>query len=181
MKEPHWKTCSEEDVWKFVGWHLARHGIKTMLVGGAVVAIYSKGAYQSGDLDLITLSYLQKNLTSIMESIGFKKSSGRHYTHPDCKQFIEFLSGPTGIGDDTNIKPDRFEVEGETLFIYSPTDCIRDRLASYIHFKARDCLDQAVLVAEQFPFNRRKVKKWCETEGAPEAYEDLIKKLNKKV
>ena len=85
-----------------------------------------------------------------------------------------------GIGDDTNIKPDCIEVDGQNLYIYTPTDCIRDRLASYIHFKARECLDQAVLVAENFSFDRSKVKKWCAAEGAPKAYDDLLRKLNKK-
>ena len=48
MKEPNWKNCTEEDVWKYVGWHLAKNGIETILVGGAVAAIYSEGAYKSG-------------------------------------------------------------------------------------------------------------------------------------
>jgi hypothetical protein len=87
------------------------------------------------------------------------------------------MFGPAGIGDDVKIKPDEVKIEGQTLFIYSPTDCIRDRLASYIHFKARECLDQAALVAQRFPFNKNKVKDWCAAEGAPQAYDDLIKKL----
>jgi len=112
-----------------------------------------------------------------MESIGFKKSVGRHYIHPKCSKFIEFCNGPAGIGDDTSIKPDVKLIQGQTLYLYSPTDCIRDRLASYIHFKARDCLDQAVLVAKKFPFNQKKVKDWCSSEGAPQAFEDFIKKV----
>jgi hypothetical protein len=43
VKEPKWEKCTEEDVWKYVGWHLANKGIKTLLVGGAVAAIYSDG------------------------------------------------------------------------------------------------------------------------------------------
>lgn len=57
MKEPDWKTCSEEQLWKYVAAHLAKNGIDTILVGGAVVAIYSEGAYKSGDLDFVLLSY----------------------------------------------------------------------------------------------------------------------------
>jgi hypothetical protein len=87
------------------------------------------------------------------------------------------MFGPVGIGDDTKINPEEVKVDGQTLYIFSPTDCIRDRLASYMHFKARECLDQAVLVATKFPFNHKVVKKWCETEGAPDAYKDLISKI----
>lgn len=179
MKEPNWEKCNEEDVWKYVGWHLAKRGVKTLLVGGAVAAIYSAGVYKSGDLDFIILTYLDGVIPEVMESIGFKRSGGRHYIHPKCRQFVEFAPGPTGIGDDLNIKPDAKKVEGQTLYIYSPTDCIRDRLASFIHFKARECLDQAALVAKNFPFNRKKVKDWCTSEGAPLAYEELLRKLDK--
>jgi hypothetical protein len=179
VKEPNWEEATEEEVWKYVGWHLAKSGIETMLVGGAVAAIYSDGIYKSGDLDFIIRTYVKDKLPEVMESIGFKKSVGRHYIHPRCKKFVEFMYGPSGIGEDVNIKPDAKKVEGQTLYIYSPTDCIRDRLASYIHFRARDCLDQAVLVAQRFPFNQKKVKEWCASEGAPQAFDELMKKLKK--
>lgn len=178
MKEPNWKNCTEEEVWKFVGWHLAKNGIATILVGGAVAAIYSEGAYKSGDLDFVLKTYVDGKITGVMAAIGFRNQGGRHYVHPKCDKFVEFMFGPAGIGDDIRIKPDAKKVGGQVLYIYSPTDCIRDRLASYIHFKARECLDQAVLVAQRLPFNRRKVKAWCASEGAPEAYEDLLKKLS---
>jgi hypothetical protein len=177
VKEPNWKNCTEEDVWTFVAWHLAKNGIDTILVGGAVAAIYSEGAYKSGDLDLVLKTYIDGKITEVMNAIGFYNEGGRHYIHPECDKFVEFMFGPAGIGDDIHIKPDKKVIEGQTIYIYSPTDCIRDRLASYIHFKARECLDQAVLVAQRFPFNEKKVKAWCTSEGAPEAFDDLKRKL----
>jgi hypothetical protein len=177
MKVPRWETASEREVWEYVAWHLAKNGIQTLLVGGAVVAIYSEGAYQSGDLDLIQLNYADDVIPQVMESIGFRKSVGRHYIHPKSRIFVEFCTGPAGIGDDLKIKPDSRTVSGQTLFLYSPTDCIRDRLASYIHFKARECLDQAALVAKKFPFNQKKVRDWCVSEGSPQTFNDLMKKV----
>ena len=179
MKEPDWKTANEEVIWKYVAWHLAENGINTVLVGGAVCAIYSEGAYKSGDLDLVSMSVIDHKIPEILKLIGFEKKPGRHYEHSKSRIFVEFVSGPLGIGDDINIKPSYKEVKGNKLYLYSPTDCIRDRLASYIHFKARECLDQAVLVAERLPFNITKVKKWCEAEGAIEAYKEFISKLKK--
>ena len=177
MKEPNWKEATEEQVWKFVGWHLAKNGIETILVGGAVAAIYSEGIYKSGDLDFVLKTYIDGKIPELMSQIGFKNTGGRHYIHPKCEKFVEFMFGPAGIGDDIKIKPDAVKVGSQTLFIYSPTDCIRDRLASYIHFKARECLDQAVLVAVKFPFNHKKVKEWCLSEGAPQAYDELLFKI----
>jgi hypothetical protein len=94
VKEPKWENCTEEDVWKYVGWTLAKNGIETVLVGGAVAAIYSDGIYKSGDLDFVLRTYADHKLPKIMESIGFQKSSGRHYIHPKCDKFVEFVAGP---------------------------------------------------------------------------------------
>lgn len=178
MREPNWANCTEEQLWKYVATHLAKNGFDTILVGGAVVAIYSEGAYRSGDLDFVQLTYLTDKLPQLMKEIGFEVREGRHYKHPKCKHlFVEFTSGPAGIGDDTRIIPSEVKVAGTTIKIYSPTDCIRDRLASYIHFKALECLDQAVLVAEKQTFNRSTIQKWCEAEGAPLAFVEFELKL----
>ena len=178
MKEPDWSKCTEEQMWKYVSTHLSKNGLDTLLVGGAVVAIYTEGAYHSGDLDFVLLSYLNDKLPKLMSDIGFSVSQSRHFSHPKCKHlFIEFVSGPPGIGEDTAIKPAEIQSEGQTIKIFSPTDCIRDRLASYVHFRALECLDQAVMVAQRHPFNRSKVKKWCESEGAPEAFREFERLL----
>jgi hypothetical protein len=80
-------------------------------------------------------------LDGCLAELGFARR-GRHFVHPDCKHlFVEFVAGPLGIGDDLDITPTTEVEDGHTLRILSPTDCVRDRLASYIHFKARDCLN----------------------------------------
>ncbi|WCL50686.1 hypothetical protein [Leptospira sp. GIMC2001] len=162
MEEPNWEKVTEEDLWKFVGWHLANKGISSVLVGGSVVSIYSKGAYRSGDLDMVEpLISRGKEIRETMEALNFKKF-GRHYRHPMCAHlFVEFVSSPVSIGDDYRIKPDEIEVDGKILRILSPTDCVKDRLASFFYFKSRDCLDQAVLVASNQRIYFDKVKEWC--------------------
>ena len=95
-----------------------------------------------------------------MHKIGFVKKSGRHFIHPECKHlFVEFPPGIVEIGDDHNITPDEINVSGTKIKILSPTDCVKDRLASYIYFKSRDCLDQALLVAHEQPISWDKVLK----------------------
>lgn len=179
MKEPNWATCTEEKLWKYVAWHLSKAGIESTLVGGAVVAIYSKGAYRSGDLDFVCYESIRE-LSPILEQIGFIKSE-KYFKHPKCKHlFVEFVSGPLGIGDDLKIKPDEVLVQKRKIKILSPTDCIRDRMASYIYFKARECLDQAALVAQAHPYNLKKVREWCRKEGAEEQFEDFVRLLREK-
>lgn len=112
-----------------------------------------------------------------MRKIGFKKK-GRHFIHPECKHlFIEFPRGPLEIGDDFNIIPDEVEVEGKTIKILSPTDCVKDRLATYVHFKDRVGIEQALLVAKMHPVKLEAIERWCEQERAEEVFEEFIKLL----
>jgi hypothetical protein len=172
------RTCTEEQLWKYVATHLKTKDIDTILVGGAVVSIYSSGAYKSGDLDFVLTSMFVKGLPEAMKEIGFVKKGGRHFIHPDCKHLhVEFPSSFLEIGEDNNVIPDEVKCEGVKIKILSPTDCVKDRLASYIHFKARECLDQAVLVAKKHPLKLDAVKKWCKNEGAEWAFEDFLKKI----
>lgn len=99
--------------------------------------------------------------------------------HDECKHlFVEFPGGPPlGIGEDNEIIPDEVEVEGEIIKIYSPTDCVKDRLASYIHFKAAECLDQAVMVAKKHPVKLEEIKKWCMGEQGEKQWEDFLEKF----
>jgi hypothetical protein len=159
-------TCSEAELWRHVAVHLEASGIGVVLVGGAVVAVYTEGAYRSGDLDFVPERLFEDRIDSCMQGLGFHRR-GRHYEHPACRHlFIEFVAGPLGIGNDTNIVPWRESVEGHDLKILSPTDCVCDRLASYIHFQARECLDQAVLVAKAHPMDWRRIERWCRDEGS---------------
>ncbi|MBF0313375.1 MAG: hypothetical protein HQK50_11330 [Oligoflexia bacterium] len=79
----------------------------------------------------------------------------------------------------THLAKNGVDVDGILIKIFSPTDCIRDRLASYIHFKANDCLDQAIMVAKKHPFNIAKVKTWCEKEGGRSEFENFINRLKR--
>ncbi len=167
------QNCTEEELWKHVGSHLSAKGIDNVLVGGAVVSIYTDGLYESGDLDFIVSSVFMDRLPETMKEIGFQKE-GRHYVHPECSHlFVEFPPGPLAIGEDTNLTPERKKVDGTVIKIFSPTDCIKDRLASFIHFKSRDTLDQAVLVAKNQPFKLAEVERWCLTENAKEAFDEF--------
>lgn len=48
-----YESCNLEEFWKYVASHLEKNGIGVTLVGGAVATVYSKGEYESGDLDMV--------------------------------------------------------------------------------------------------------------------------------
>ena len=168
MREPDWKHCSEAEMWQYVAAHLASQGISTVLVGGAAAAVHSHGAYRSGDIDLLIDSFplpTDDQLKKTMERIGFV-SKGRHYRHPKCQHlFVEFVSGTLHIGKDYRIEPEDCNVGTVVVRRLSATDSVKDRLTSYVYFKARECLDQAVLIAKANKINWRSVQRWAAKEN----------------
>ncbi|WP_367899184.1 hypothetical protein AB3N61_18430 [Leptospira sp. WS58.C1] len=178
MQSPNWSTVTESELWEYIAWHLSANGVDSVLVGGAVVSVYSDGIYKSGDLDIVYTSYnssIWETIQRVMTNLGFKKVT-RHFIHPECDHlFIEYASPPLSIGEDYQIIPDVKRVSGKMIKILSPTDCIKDRLASYIYFNARECLEQAILVAKRQSFNLKEIKRWCDSEGgkAKSAFEEF--------
>ena len=112
---------------------LSRAGIRAVLTGGACATIYSGGAYQSEDLDLILQSSpTQKELDRVMAGIGFVRRRDS-YHHPDTRFFVEFPRGPLSIGSDLSVEPAEMPIGGVSVLLLSPTDSCRDRLAAYYH------------------------------------------------
>ncbi|WP_227021317.1 hypothetical protein [Oceaniferula marina] len=155
-------------------------GIYSVLVGGAVVAIYTEGLYRSGDLDIVPDDFQRKKLGHTLEGLGFRTGKGRYYEHPLCKHLVvEFPKGPVELGEEHPVIADEIEYQGKTIRLLSPTDCVKDRLASYIHWGTRDCFDQAVLVCQRQSerVDLENLRKWCDSEGGSYAYEELLKQL----
>lgn len=181
MKEPEWDRCTEEELWHYVAWHLEGAGIRSVLVGGAVVSIYTEGLYRSGDLDLIPEGADRTRLADELAKIGFQPSRSRYFKHPSCNHlFLEFPHGPVEIGEEFPVVPAEIEVEGRTLRLLSPTDSVKDRLAGYIHWKSRSNFDQAELICLRQPqsVDLEAVRKWCEGEGGAEAFKELTRRLD---
>lgn len=180
MKPPDWKRCTEEELWRYVGWHLEGAGIRSVLVGGAVVAIYTEGLYRSGDLDLVPDDMGRERLAEALAQIGFHPSRSRYFKHPECPHlFLEFPRGPVEIGEQYPVVPAEIEVEGRTLRLLSPTDSVKDRLAGYIHWKSRANFEQALLICQRQPsrVDLEDVREWCLREGGEDSFGELSRKL----
>ncbi len=178
MNTPDWKTCNEQALWRYVAWHLVGEGITSTLVGGAVVAIYTKGSYRSGDLDMIVEN--RSRLIEALAKIGFHPTKSRYFKHPECDHLVlEFPKGPVEIGEHYPVTPAEVTVEGRVLKLLTPTDCVKDRLASYIHWKSKDAFNQALLVCRSQPgkINMRELSDWCDGEGAKSAFQELSRNL----
>lgn len=180
MNPPDWSSCSEEELWRYVAWHLEGAGIRSVLVGGAVVSIYTEGLYRSGDLDMVPDDLGRDRLQQVLAEIGFQPTKSRYFKHPSCLHlFLEFPRGPVEIGEQFPVTPDEIEVEGRTIRLLSPTDSVKDRLAGYIHWRSRANFEQALLICrrQRSRVNLQEVEDWCRSEGGASAFSELLDQL----
>lgn len=159
------KKTSLKELAFIVGDHLTKEGIHALLVGGAVVSIYTDNKYESYDLDFVSPDS-HKDLLKAMEKIGFKKK-GRHFIHPESILFVEFPGASLMIGDEHQKDYHSITSGKQSLKLMSPTQSIMDRLAAFYHWNDRGALDQAVMIAKAQPFSLEKVRIWSEKEGEP--------------
>ncbi len=163
-----------------VSQRLRDDGISAVLVGGAVVSIYTHNKYQSRDLDYISPNF-QDEIKKSLEKIGFRKAGVRDYCNPNCKFTVEFPDSVVNLGNDSPVRvTHEVQIDGKTIKLLSPTQCVMDRLLWFLQ-KATDrqSLDNAVNVCIAQPaVNLAKVKTFSEREGELEKYEIFLAHLN---
>jgi hypothetical protein len=62
-----------------------------------------------------------------------------------------------------------------TLRLLSPTDCVKDRLAAYYHWNDRQCLQQAIWVAQERDVDWNEVERWSRQEREMGKFEEFRK------
>ncbi len=155
---------------------LAEHKIDAVLVGGSVVSIYTNNKYVSDDLDFISPAD-HSRIVKAMSELGFK-SAGKDFVHDDTNYTVEFPTGPLAIGDDLPVVPTgSLKVSGVTIKMFSPTQSVMDRLTWFYFSNDRQCLDQAVMIAQQQPVSLEDVEHWSQRENQLEKYHVFLKRL----
>lgn len=171
------KNMSMIELASYVCENLHKNGIEVVLSGGSCVEIYSKGDYTSYDLDLVN-RYNERffKIQTIMESLGFKEQ-GKYFIHKDTKYFIEFPSGPLGVGDSNIEKLEEIRTKYGTLKLLTPIDCVKDRLAAYFHWDDNQSLQQAIWVAQYNKVDLDELKQWSLKENSNEKFEVFFQSL----
>jgi len=167
------------DFGAFVQEHLRSKGIDMVLSGGACVSIYSANKYPSMDLDMIHTSLMKPKrilIRDAMRELGFVED-GCYFKHADTDLFVEFPAGPPAVGEEP-VKEilERREATG-ILKIISPTDCVKDRLAGFYYDNDNQCLDQAILVAQENQIDLKEIERWSMGEGKENLFKQIQNKL----
>lgn len=63
------------------------------------------------------------------------------------------------------------------LFLLSPTDCVKDRLAAYYFWSDRQALEQAKLVSESQPVDLDEIRRWSEVEDQLDKFKEIKRDL----
>lgn len=154
---------------------LDRHDINVVLTGGSCVSVWTYNAYMSLDLDFIALGlHSNREIGEALRSIGFtaRKANGRYFEHPDTELVIEFPAGPLMVGDE-QVREEHIEKRATNkgvVRLLSPTDCIKDRLAGYYHWKDEQNLEQAVAVARRHVVDWEGLQRWHREEGVADQF-----------
>jgi hypothetical protein len=157
---------------------LEKYKISCVLVGGACVSIYTNERHHSKDLDFIS-PYSHEAIAKALTEIGFARK-GRYFSHSDSEFYVEFPSGPPAIGNQVPIKPDgKLKVGGTQITLYSPSQCVMDRLAAWFHWNDRRSLIHALWVCEKHPVNLEKIRRWANQEGEPDKFRQFLEQYRK--
>lgn len=174
----NWSTISLEDLAGFLSEELLKRGIKTYLVGGACVTIYSHNRYQSYDLDFVTYEDMRKVKKALI-ALGFQ-AKNRYFTHSECKWFVEFVSPPVAVGNQSITQFEQRVSRLGTICMLRPVDSVKDRLASYFHWNDRQGLEQAIDICLECAIDLNEVEEWSISEGHKEKYSSFISALSEK-
>lgn len=166
---------SQAEIGAYVHSHLRRQGIDVVLSGGAAVGIHTAGKYVSKDLDFVRgYAAGTRAIATAMKEIGFEETQGRYFKHRETQHLIEFPPGPLTVGEEPVRQIDEIKLSTGTLRVISPTDCVKDRLASYFHFGDRQGLIQASMVVKQNEVDIKEIRRWSKGEGQLAKFNDFL-------
>lgn len=100
-----------------------------VLVGGAAVELYTRGAYRTSDLDFV--GRVPDPVREALEEAGYRRR-GRHWVHEEERIFLEF---PAAVFD-APVRTAIVRFGDWSVRTLSPEDVLVDRLASWKFWKS---------------------------------------------
>lgn len=154
---------------------LERAGIDAVLVGGTCVSIYTNNRYRSFDLDLVSHESM-KHAALVLSAIGFK-FRGKYLVHDDSEYYLDFVTPPVAAGHEVLRDFKTLRTPAGSVRMLHPTDCVKDRLAAFLHWKDEQALEQAAWVCEDQCVNRKDLESWVRGEGFEDRWLALSRRL----
>ena len=167
---------SLQEIATLVSVALEAAGITAVLGGGGAVSHYSENEYMTTDLDFITVER-NKVIAPIVANLGFTLE-GKDFHHPQSRFFLEFPPGPLSFGDRyiDSSEATTLKTPHGVLRIITPTQCVLDRLAWFVHRNDLQARDQALMVASRQNIDWDDVYTWAAGESIDDKIIDAIRR-----
>lgn len=175
---PITRRSTIRDVAARVSQALTDAGITAVLTGGGAVSIYSANRYLSRDIDFVTAAS-RRELSAVMAELGFQRGPGRHFEHPATPLVVEFVAWPVTVGEEVVRRWSRIRTPSGVLQVLTPTQCVKDRLAAFYHWRDTQGLEQALLVATEKRVAMGELARWSVAEGHSEDFEEFRRRLRR--
>ncbi len=132
----------------------------------------------SYDLDFVLISSeKQKKAKYLLLSIGFFEE-GSYFRHKDSEYFLHFVSPPPSVGSEPIKEVSEIKKGNRKLKLLSPTDCVKDRLASYYFWNDKQALNQAILVCKDCKIDLKEIERWSKNEEMHPKFEKFLEYLS---
>jgi len=164
-----------QEIATLVSTALETAGITAVLGGGGAVSQYTDNDYMTTDLDFITVER-NKIIAPIIANLGFTPD-GKDFHHPQSRFFLEFPPGPLSFGDRyiDSSETTTLKTPHGVLRIITPTQCVLDRLAWFVHGNDLQARDQALMVARRQDIDWNDVYAWAASESLDDKIVDDIR------
>ncbi len=180
MENINWEDIDIKELAGIISEEMRANGINSILVGGACVVVYSDNEYTSYDLDFVTFSNLNE-IKPVLEKLGFRQEGIRHFVNKRCKFYIDLNPPPVSVGkEDVIDKFNKLKTKNGVVKLFTPTDCVKDRLAAYYHWNDPESLEQAILVAKRQKIDINEIKRWSEKEESLGKFNEFFEILSSK-
>jgi hypothetical protein len=91
----------------------------------------------------------------------------------------DFVNPPISVGHEAIHQFSTVNTAIGSLQLLSPTDCVKDRLASFFHWGDAQGLEQALMVAEDHPIDLQNLKRWAKKEGFEKKLDEFLRRCRK--
>lgn len=112
---------------------LQAYDVRTVLVGGTALELYTAGAYATADMDLVITD--RARAVQVLQQMGFQPH-GRHWFHPDWEVAIE-IPDTDLAGDYTRLLELQLS-DGRVVFCIGVEDLLVDRLNAAVHWMSAE-------------------------------------------
>jgi len=114
-------------------------GLWPIVVGGAAVEFYTRGAYTTVDVDMIVEGLAE--IDAVLRDLGFTRLAGTSYVHPQVDVVVDLLPEPL-TGDARRVV--EVDVDGRKARIIGLDDILADRLRAAVYWSDLSSKEWAV-------------------------------------